>query len=122
MPEYFEEIGNSDEFSQELANNPGMIIVKFGAEWCGPCKKIEALVKNRMLQLPSNYKCFIIDIDECFELYAFLKTKRMVNGIPSILAWKSGNMSTIPDAVVTSSKDAEVEAFFQKCLLIMPPR
>jgi thioredoxin 1 len=122
MPEYFEEIGNSDEFSQELANNPGMIIVKFGAEWCGPCKKIEALVKNRMLQLPSNYKCFIIDIDECFELYAFLKTKRMVNGIPSILAWKTGNMSTIPDAVVTSSKDAEVEAFFQKCLLIMPPR
>ena len=122
MPNYYEEIGNSEEFSQELINNPGMIIVKFGAEWCGPCKKIEALVKDRMLQMPNNYKCFIIDIDECFELYAFLKTKRMVNGIPSILAWKSGNVSTIPDAVVTSSKTSEVEEFFKHCLLITPPR
>lgn len=122
MPEYFEEIGNPEEFSTELTNNPGMIIVKFGAEWCGPCKKIEALVKQRMLQMPAHFKCFVIDIDECFELYAFLKVKRMVNGIPAILAWKSGNLSTIPDCVVTSSKDTEVEAFFQKCLLMMPPR
>lgn len=118
MPEYFEEIGNSEEFSQELVNNPGMIIVKFGAEWCGPCKKIEALVKDRMLAMPNNFKCFIIDIDEYFELYAFLKTKRMVNGIPAILAWKKGNLAIIPDAVVTSSKDTEVDAFFQKCLLL----
>jgi thiol-disulfide isomerase/thioredoxin len=118
MPKYFEEIGNPEEFGEELKNNPGMIVIKFGATWCKPCKKVESLVQTSMLKLPTNYKCFIIDIDECFELYAFLKTKRMVNGIPSILAWKKGNTSTIPDAVVASSKDEEVNSFFQQCLLM----
>jgi thioredoxin 1 len=116
MPAYFEEIGNPEEFGENLKSNPGMIIVKFGAEWCGPCKKIEGLVKERMLQMPSNFDCYIIDIDECFELYAFLKSKRMVNGIPALLAWKKGNLTTIPDAVVASSKITEVESFFQQCL------
>jgi len=116
MPEYLTEVGNHEAFVQELANNPGMIVIKFGAEWCGPCKKIEALVHQRMTQLPDNYKCFVVDIDECFDLYAFLKTKRMVNGIPAILAWKKGNMSTIPDAVITSSNVQEVGRFFDQLL------
>jgi len=116
MPQYIEEIGNSDAFGEELKTNPGVIIVKFGAEWCGPCKKIEGLVQTRMTALPNNFKCFIIDIDEHFELYAFLKTKRMVNGIPAILAWKRGNLSVIPDAIVNTSNVAEVETFFQQCL------
>ena len=118
MPKYFEEIGNPEEFGEELKNNPGMIVIKFGATWCKPCKQVESLVQTSMLKLPTNFKCFIIDIDECFELYAFLKTKRMVNGVPSILAWKKGNTSTIPDAVVASSKDEEVNSFFQQCLLM----
>jgi thioredoxin 1 len=116
MPAYLEEIGNPEEFAAELEKNTGVIIVKFGATWCKPCMKIEAQVKDSMLKLPDKFKCYIIDIDDYLELYAFLKTKRMVNGIPAILAWKKGNTGTIPDAVVNSSDPTEVNAFFQKCL------
>ena len=29
---------NRNEFLNALKMNPGVIIIKFGAEWCAPCK------------------------------------------------------------------------------------
>jgi thioredoxin-like negative regulator of GroEL len=117
MPQYETEINSTYEFAEELKNNnPGLILVKFGATWCKPCKKVDTLIKERMLQMPDTFSCFIIDIDECLDVYAFLKAKRMVNGIPSILAWKKGNQGIIPDAVVASSNENEINIFFENCL------
>ena len=36
--------------------------------------------------MPENVICADIDIDENFDVYTFLKSKRMVNGIPAVLA------------------------------------
>ena len=32
-------IPNKEEFFKLLQNNPGLILLKFGATWCGPCQK-----------------------------------------------------------------------------------
>jgi thiol-disulfide isomerase/thioredoxin len=116
MAEILTEIGKPEEFGESLKENPGFIIVKFGATWCKPCQKIEAQVHNWMHSLPKNVTCYIIDIDECFELYAHFKSKKMVNGIPTIMAWKKGNIHIAPDHVVASSKADEVDYFFNCCL------
>ena len=34
------------EFLDILKVNPGFIVVKFGADWCGPCKKIHDEVND----------------------------------------------------------------------------
>jgi len=109
---------SKQEFPELLKTNPGVFIVKFGAEWCGPCKKIDPLVYQWMTKLSSepNVKCAIIDIDESFEIYAFLKNKKMVNGVPVILCYKQGNVSWIPDKVVTGADEAQVNQFFQECI------
>lgn len=111
--EIFTKVSNLEE---ELKTNPGFIVMKFGAEWCGPCKKIEEQVNILMQKTGSNVKCYIIDIDEedNFETYAFLKTKKMVNGIPAILCWKKGNVSHIPDDVVVGSNAVEINLFFER--------
>jgi thiol-disulfide isomerase/thioredoxin len=116
MHQIYTELENLEELQSELNNNPGMIIIKFGATWCGPCKKVESLVHEQINKLPSNIKCFVLDIDKCLDVYAFFKTKRLVSGIPSILAWKKGNVGSIPDNVVCSSNPVQINAFFQKCM------
>lgn len=105
-----------NSFANLLETNQGILIIKFGAEWCGPCKKIDPLVYKLMSQMPyPKATCAIIDIDDNFEIYAFLKSRKMVNGVPAILCYKKGNLSFIPDNTVIGSDENQVNLFFQAC-------
>ena len=57
-------IDNRAHFAQLLQSNPGVFIIKFGAEWCGPCKLIEQDVHNYFNQMPDNVQFAINDVDE----------------------------------------------------------
>jgi len=109
-------IENRQEFLTILQNSPGLTIVKFGATWCGPCKKIEQDVVNFFESSPDNVVCAMLDVDESFDIYACLKSKKMVNGIPVILCYKKGNVSYIPDDSVTGSDLTSVTQFFKRCV------
>lgn len=108
------------EFKEWLASpDRGIIIIKLGAEWCGPCKRIENLVYTCMSQIKDripSMECAVLDIDESFELYAFLKTKRVVNGIPAILVYYRDNAHYIPDDVVIGSDENQVLQLFNRTL------
>jgi thioredoxin 1 len=106
---------NKESFTENLRNNPGIFIIKFGAEWCGPCKAIESLVEERMNKLSNRAKCAIIDIDDNFEIYAALKSKRVVNGIPVILGYKKGNMTHVPNEVIIGADKVQINTFFNRC-------
>jgi len=98
-------------------NNPGLIVVKLGATWCGPCKKIKQVVDAFFYSSPDTVLCCDIDVDESFDLYAYLKSKKMVNGIPVILCYKRGNESFIPTDSVTGTDPSQLDAFFKRCNL-----
>lgn len=106
---------NRDNLFRLLANNPGLVIIKLGATWCGPCKKIKPVVDAFFASSPDNVVCCDIDVDESFDVYSYFKSKRMVNGIPVILCFKKGNTSYIPDDSVTGSDPASLDAFFKRC-------
>jgi thioredoxin 1 len=106
---------NRDEFLQLLTVNPGLVIIKFGATWCGPCKKIAPLVEGFFLTSPQNVVCADIDVDESFDLYAFLKGKRMIDGIPAIFCYKKGTTTWIPDDSVVGADPVALDAFFKRC-------
>jgi thioredoxin 1 len=103
------------DFSKLLKVNPGLVIMKLGAEWCGPCKKIKPVVDGFFATSPPEVICAEIDVDESFDLYAQLKSKKMVNGIPVILCYKKGNHTFIPDDSVTGSDPGGLDAFFKRC-------
>ena len=77
-----------EEF-KTLRNSLGnkVLIVKFSAEWCKPCQKIKNFVHERFAQMPENVVIVDIDIDETMDLYMAFKTKKMLKGVPSILAF-----------------------------------
>ena len=109
------EISSLSDFSQRLAENPGLVIIKLGATWCGPCQKIEEQVHHFMNRLPSVMQGVILDVDESFEIYAFLQKKKVLKGIPGILCYIKGNNTHIPDDTCLGSSADEINAFFERC-------
>lgn len=109
------EIANRDAFFHLLIHNPGLIILKLGASWCGPCKQIEHVVHAFFATSPPDVVCGDIDVDESFDFYALLKSKKMVNGIPVLLCYKKGNQTYIPDDIVTGSEPGALNEFFKRC-------
>lgn len=109
------EIKSRDDYMSLIKSNPGLFIVKFGAEWCAPCKKIENEVFKKFNNMPDNVQCAVIDIDNNFDVYAFLKTKKMFVGIPAILCYQKENDSYIPDEIHNNSNIGELHDFFTRC-------
>jgi thioredoxin 1 len=114
----FEEMLDRVKFMEVLRENPGKVIMKFGATWCGPCKRIEPMIQYAFEQLSerNGYKCIMVDIDDSFDLYALLKSKKQISGVPAVLCWNKGNETAIPDDMVVGADKALVDAFFDRVL------
>ena len=54
MPTVITEIESRNDLLPLLEQNPGIIVIKLGAEWCGPCKLIEKEVHDFFENAPSN--------------------------------------------------------------------
>ena len=112
-PMSFERVLSKSDFEHLLEKNPGKIIIKFGAEWCGPCKRVEGLVKQWFAKVHSQTcVCIMVDVDDSFELYGALKSKRLVNGIPVILCYNQGNITLAPNKIVVGADESKINAFF----------
>jgi thiol-disulfide isomerase/thioredoxin len=112
-------IPSIQSFKEIIESNTGTIIIKFGAEWCGPCKKIDAQVHKWFEYLSKTaptIQTYLIDVDDNIDIYGYLKTKKMVNGIPAILVYKSPNKTYIPDDSVLGANSQEIDLLFRRCL------
>ena len=110
------EIESQQDFKNLLASNPGTIVVKLGAEWCGPCKTIEKEVHTFFKNAPANMKTLELDVDNSFDIYAALKRKKIVTAIPALLLYKKNNRELIPDDVLIGADKDQLQQFFNRCL------
>jgi thioredoxin 1 len=100
-------------FIEELKHNPGVIVVKYSATWCNPCKQIAPYVASKKAELPPNVKFLELDLDKDMDLYALLKAKQQVRGVPVLLAYKRGNVTPYADKSITGTVTASIDAFFR---------
>ena len=67
-------------------NNPGLVVMKLGAEWCGPCKMAAPVLE----ELAGEYKDKVVvgklDVDQNQET----ASKLGVMSIPTIIMFKDG--------------------------------
>lgn len=99
------------------------VILKFHADWCAPCKVIGPKVKNMVIQKAEELKNYRnkfiyieVDVDECFDLYAFLKSKKMIRGIPTVFLYKKEIYSKadeslifIPQSSISGAKEKDIQ-------------
>ena len=111
-----EKIITRDQFMNLVLNNKSVLILKFGANWCRPCKTIEPNIETFKNKMPENMKLIIIDVDESKDMYSFLKSKKQINGIPVLLAYYKGNETFAPNDSVTGANIGEINAFFERQL------
>ena len=94
-------------------------ILKLTADWCRPCKTIKELateqVINLVMKLERPVECYEVNVDDSLDFYAFMKQKKMVNGIPVFLFYKANNTDFIPDDSVTGANPPDIIAFFERC-------
>jgi len=102
-------------FLECLKVNPGIIIIKFGAEWCGPCRVIKDLLETKFSQCGPNIICCDLNVDDNADVYGFFKKNRQLNGIPSILAFFKGNITPFANLSVSGANLKEINVFFDKC-------
>jgi len=112
---YSEFTGNRTDYLNLLKLNPGLMIIKFSAEWCKPCQTIKKFVVEHYATMPENTMCIEIDIDNSIDIYGYLKSKKMVTGIPAIFCYVKGNESFVPDEFVSGSDPNEINYFFNNC-------
>lgn len=106
---------------QAKLNQKQILIIKFGAEWCSPCKTIKPICDKWLQTAPANIIWIDIDVDESIELYIALKSKKMINGIPVILAFRGDKSATrdqwyIPDDSIIGGDVKKVGEFLDRCL------
>ena len=99
-----------NEFRNLLAANPGTIVIKFGPDWCGPCKRLEPLLQQLTANLPPTVQYIQMDLDT--DLGAFLSAKKQISAVPVFLVYKKGNLTPYADQCMTGPSEAEVGNFF----------
>jgi thiol-disulfide isomerase/thioredoxin len=109
-----EETLTRENFYEILRNNPGKVIFKFGAEWCSPCNRIKKFVNACCETTSDTVLCYIVDVDDSFELYAHLKSRKLINGIPALFRYDSNNTTIGPDDIVVGTEQADILAFFKR--------
>ena len=91
----------------EFVKNHKYVIVKVGASWCGPCKRIQPYVDELFSKMPKDVYLVMVDADEG-DIAAALRVK----ALPTFMNFIHGDLQ---DVYSSGSKD-EVLNFFNSTL------
>lgn len=87
------EIKTKEDFSDFIEyNKSDLHIVKFGAEWCGPCRLLEQRLKNLDETKIGNTLFAEIGIDDQDSEEMELATQFGISNIPVMLYFKNGDV------------------------------
>jgi thiol-disulfide isomerase/thioredoxin len=112
------ELNVADLQKLQAGLNQRVLIIKFGADWCGPCKKIAPMYYEYMKTAPNNILFADIDVDDNIDLFMALKKNKMVNGIPVFFAYFGDSKRDkwfIPEDSVIGADEISVKSFFDRC-------
>lgn len=113
-----------DEIESRVRQGEQLVVVRFTASKCPPCEMLEPYVEAAFQKLQvAGAACYSVNIDEDAELYGFLKTKRMVPGTPTVLAYcpraRDGRDWYVPDHSVIGFNPDDLRALVSECLRVL---
>ena len=91
------------EFEEKVLNAPGPVLVDFWAEWCGPCKAIAPALEEISEEMNGSVTIAKVDVDS----NPSTPSKYGVRGIPTLILFKGGEVSSMKVGALPKAKLAE---------------
>lgn len=98
-------IVTTDTFEETVLKSEGLVLVDFGATWCGPCKMMKPII-DQLAEENESVKIINVDIDNDPTLAA----NYGVRSIPTFIFYKNGEIvdkqvGAIPKTVLSNKID-----------------
>lgn len=75
-------------FSAQVLNAAGLVLVKFEADWCGPCQAMKPMVAELASEYGDKLTLATLDIDQNPQTPSRLG----VRGVPTVMLFKDGQV------------------------------
>lgn len=105
--ENWEEVIAKSTLQEGTNDTAKPIVIKFGAEWCGPCKVMGPILEEVAQELGESAIIADVNVDEESEL----STKHGVRSIPAVFIYKDGE---IAEKFVSVKQKAEIVEIVKK--------
>ena len=97
-------------FKEVLASN-AVVVVKFGAAWCGPCKSLQPVIEKIAAAYEGRAVLGEVDIEESPET----TEEFAIRSVPTLLFFKNGEL--VPrKKIVGATSEAKITAVIDEIL------
>lgn len=90
-------------FDAEVTQADGLVVVDFGATWCGPCKKLDPILEEMAGEYEGRVKIRKVDVGEA----PGVAQRFRVLSVPRVLFFKNGEVREQITGLVPKSKLVE---------------
>lgn len=95
--------GNEDNFSKEVLEHDGVVLVDFNADWCGPCQMMKPVVEE-FAGAHADIKVVSVNVDDNAEL----ASRYGVSTIPCLVVFRGGEEVAREIGVLSPKKLAKL--------------
>lgn len=99
----------NENFDAVVANVPGLHVIRFWAEWCGPCRAMSPVFKDVAQELSDSAHFAEVDVDA----NPILAGRFGVQSIPTILLFRDGE---VVDHMIGAAPKSNVVQFIARNL------
>ena len=97
------------------ASLTGLVLVRFTAEWCGPCKQMAPSIDKAVAEVGGGRTTqVVIDIDQ----QRLIAEQFRIQSVPTVYAFVGGQPV---DGFVGAKSEREIKAFIERLLATLPP-
>lgn len=100
------EVGDSN-FSVEVENKQGVVVVDFWASWCGPCRMLTPVIEELAGEFQGKVEFVKVNVDDNAEV----SKKYRIASIPTVILFNNG---AVAETLVGFRPKQELQAVINK--------